>query len=378
MIGPALDCSPSRPASLIAVEHPTNANGGRYSPSVSTDPVLSVRGLTIEVEGEKGRSPLTVVEDLSFDVGEGQVLGLVGESGSGKTLTALSLMRLLPPRARVISGEIRLEGRDVCALSEREMQSVRGRRMAMVFQEPATAASPMHDVGWHLRAVLLATGQLNGSLRDRRRTARVKTRELLARVELPDPDALIEAAPHQLSAGMRRRLMIAMALAGRPRLLIADEPTTGLDAPIQAQVLDLLARLSREERMSTLVISHDPEVMAELASDVLVMYAGQIVESGPVRRVFAETQHPYTLSLLEAIRARRMPRALARGAATSAAARASSPSAGCRFARRCPKRQSAPEDFMRCDTDAPTLGPAQAQHRCRCFYPLLSGPGAND
>jgi oligopeptide/dipeptide ABC transporter ATP-binding protein len=345
---------------------------------VSTDPVLSVRGLTIEVEGEKGRAPRTVVEDISFEVAEGTVIGLVGESGSGKTLTALSLMRLLPPRAGVISGEIRLEGRDVCSLSEREMQSVRGRRMAMIFQEPATALSPMHDVGWHLRAVLLASGQLSGSLRERRRAARARTRELLARVELPEPDALLEANPHQLSAGMRRRVMIAMALAGQPRLLIADEPTTGLDAPIQAQLLDLLARLSREERMSTLVISHDPEVMAELASDVLVMYAGQIVESGPVRRVFGETQHPYTLSLLEAIRARRMPRALAPGGATSDSPRASARAEGCRFARRCPKRQSAPLDFLRCDTDAPALGPALAQHRCRCFYPLLSGPGAND
>lgn len=346
----------------------------RYSPNVSGDPVLSVRGLTIEIEGQKGRPP---VDDVSFDVGEGRVMGLVGESGSGKTLTALSLMRLLPPGARAIAGEIHFDGREVCSLSEREMQAVRGRRMAMIFQEPATALSPVHDVGWHLRAVLLAAGQLPGSLRERRRVARAKTRELLGRVELPDPDALLETLPHQLSAGMRRRVLIAMALAGKPRLLIADEPTTGLDAPIQAQLLDLLARVTREERMTTLVISHDPEVLAELASDVLVMYSGQIVESGPLGRVFSECQHPYTVSLLDAVRARRAERGPARHAALGNA-RAEARAEGCRFARRCPKWQSAPHDFRRCDTELPALAPAQARHRCRCFYPLLSSDGAND
>jgi ABC-type glutathione transport system ATPase component len=273
---------------------------------VSTDPVLSVRGLTIEVEGENEDASRPGVKDVSFDIGEGRVLGLVGESGSGKTLTSLALMRLLPRGVRDTAGEIRFEGRDLRSLSERDLQSIRGSRMAMVFQEPASALSPVHEVGWHLREVLRATGQLSGSLRERRRAARARMHELLARVELPDPDTLLEAHPHQLSAGMRRRVLVAMALAGRPRLLIADEPTTGLDAPIQAQLLDLLARVTREEGVSTLVISHDPEVMAELASDVLVMYCGQIVESGPLRRVFSEPQHPYTLSLLDSVRARKM------------------------------------------------------------------------
>lgn len=272
---------------------------------MSADPVLSVRGLVIQVDGQPGGSARPRVQNVSFDIGAGQIMGLVGESASGKSLTALALMRLLPASARVTAGEIRFEGRDLLALSEREMQAVRGRQIAMVFQEPATALSPVHDIAWHLRVVLRATGQVSGSYRQRRQGATARARELLARVELPDPDALLQALPHQLSAGMRRRVLVAMALAGRPRLLIADEPTTGLDAPIQAQLLDLLARLTREERASMLVISHDPEVAAELASDVLVMSSGQIVESGPMRRVFSQTQHPYTAALLESVRARR-------------------------------------------------------------------------
>jgi oligopeptide/dipeptide ABC transporter ATP-binding protein len=343
---------------------------------VSTAPVLSVRGLTIEIEGQGDSAPKPNLDDVSFDIGAGRVLGLVGESGSGKTLTALSLMRLLPPEARAKAGEIRFEGRDLLAIAEREMQSIRGRRMAMVFQEPASALSPVHDVGWHLRAVQLATGQLSGSLRERRRAARARSRELLTRVELPDPDALLEALPHQLSAGMRRRVLIAMALAGRPRLLIADEPTTGLDAPIQAQLLDLLARVTREDGAGMLVISHDPEVMAELASDVIVMYSGQVVESGPLRRVFSEPQHPYTLALLESVRARKAQ--IVHAAAPAMTERASARGPGCRFARRCPMRQSAAEEFLRCESEVPALGPAHAQHRCRCFYPSLSSRGAND
>jgi peptide/nickel transport system ATP-binding protein len=268
------------------------------------EPLLSVRHLRVgfdaHVPTEVTRAAL---DDVSFDVRRQGVLGIVGESGSGKSLTALSIIGLLPSSARVMNGNVLFRGRDLLALSEHEMQLVRGPQIAMVFQEPATALSPVHTVGWHLGTALRAVGRVRAHRWFGRseRAARKDSLELLARVELPDPQRLLDTYPHQLSAGMRRRVLIALALAGQPAILIADEPTTGLDAPIQAQVIDLFARLRREQGMTIIFITHDLSVLSELATDIAVMHAGKVVEAGPASTLLRAPEHPYTRALLAGI-----------------------------------------------------------------------------
>jgi peptide/nickel transport system ATP-binding protein len=341
---------------------------------VDAEPVLSVRRLVTHAgDGH-------TIGEVSFDVRRHSVLGIVGESGSGKTLIALSLMRLLPQTARISGGEVIFEGRNLLQLSEREMQQVRGRRMAMTFQEPATALSPVHTVGWQLGTALRASGRAPRVpfWVGRARALRTPAAELLRRVEMPDAERVLDAYPHQLSAGMRRRIALALALAANPALLIADEPTTGLDTPIQAQILDLFTRLTeREQQMSSIFITHDLSVAAEVATDIVVMYRGQIVESGPTRAVFDRPQHPYTVRLLESLpegagfRRTGVRERLSRPPLTSAG---TSDENGCRFRERCWVHQRSPDDFPRCVRDEPTLEPAGAKHICRCFYPRLEEP----
>jgi oligopeptide/dipeptide ABC transporter ATP-binding protein len=342
----------------------------------ATELVLSVRHLAVGfVASDEQGEPCTVVDDVSFDVARRRVLALVGQCGSGKSVTALSVLRLLPPEARVLGGQITFAGRDLLALPEAEMRAVRGRGIAMIFQEPATALSPVHTVGWQLATALAATGRVQTGLFGRSsRAARARAGELLARVELPEPERILDTFPHQLSAGMRRRVLIALALAGSPELLIADEPTTGLDATIQAQILELLARLTRESDMSTLLITHDLSAVAELASDVVVMYAGQVVEAAPVQSLFERPQHPYTRLLLEG--ARKLASA-ERGARQRVRIEPYQPPAGsgCRFIEGCPDRAGAPERFPRCALELPELEPPGARHRSRCFYPRLHARG---
>jgi peptide/nickel transport system ATP-binding protein len=348
----------------------------------SGEPLLSVRELSTRFDPGPHVARLDAVDGVSFDVPRRAILGLVGDSGSGKSLTALSILRLLPPGAHTVSGQVLFQGRNLLEASEAELRSVRGRGIAMIFQEPALALSAVHTVGWQLGLALRAGGQLVGSGR-RESSSRALARELLQRVELPEPDRLLELYPHQLSAGMRRRVMIALALACRPRLLIADEPTTGLDAPIQAQILDLLLRLVRDGAAqddgdrSVLLITHDLCVAAEVASEIVVLYAGQVVEAGPTRSVLTNPQHPYTASLLRNIPDPRVP--------TSEEARADVLASGvrsgeryradiCRFAAHCPVRRRDPERFVRCTAEGPLLAPPDARHRARCFYPRLNGP----
>jgi len=339
------------------------------------EPLLRVRQLSTRFEQGPGG-----LDAVSFDVPRGTIVGLVGDSGSGKSLTALSILGLLPPGACILGGQVWFEGRDLLAASELERRAVRGRGIAMIFQEPMTALSPVHTIGWQLAMALRAGGQLRplGLLESVRRAGRAAARELLAQVELPEPERLLELYPHQLSAGMRRRVMIAMALACRPALLIADEPTTGLDAPIQAQILDLLGRLANpraetaaEARpgCSVIFITHDLCVAAEVASEIVVLYAGQVVEAGPTRSVLGRPQHPYTIGLLQNIPGH--------GAASppSQRGRSTAPDHGCRFAEHCPQRRSDPERFPRCSAESPPLEPADARHRSRCFYPRLSDAG---
>jgi len=260
--------------------------------------LLDVRGLTTELTLEAG--PVRAVDGVSFSLPPGGTLGVVGESGCGKSLTALSLLRLAPePPVRVVGGEVRFQGRDLLTLSEPELRRVRGRQAAMIFQEPMTSLNPVFTVGEQIaEGVRLHLGASRAQARER-------AVEMLRQVGIPAPGERVDAYPHQLSGGMRQRVMIAMALACDPVLLIADEPTTALDVTIQAQILDLLARLQAERGMAVLLITHDLGVVAESCDAVVVMYAGRVVERAPVQALFSRPAHPYTAGLLRSIPVRR-------------------------------------------------------------------------
>lgn len=344
--------------------------------TLMAEPVLSVRQLVIGATSVTHPTHVhRVVDEVSFDVERGAVLGVLGESGSGKSLIGLAILRLLPGTTRAVAGQIAFEGRDLLQLSESEMRGLRGSGISMVFQEPASALSSSDTVAWHLEAALRAPGQRRAA--ERGPALRERALALLHKVELPDPAALLAARPFQLSAGMRRRLVIAMALAAKPRLLIADEPTTGLDAPVQAQILDLFARLAREEQLTALFISHDPEVVAEVASHVIVLHAGEVIEAGPARSVLLDARHPYTAGLVESARARRCPMRRAERRQPPAPAANLRTSDGCRFAARCRTRLSAPERFPRCETERPKLETDAGAHQCRCFYWRVASAAAH-
>jgi oligopeptide transport system ATP-binding protein len=273
------------------------------------------------------------VDGVSFTVEAGRTLGLVGESGCGKSVTALSIMRLLPePPARIVSGEIRFDGRELTTSSQRELEDVRGRQIAMVFQDPMTALNPTLTVGTQITEVLQRHLALEG------RDARRRAAELLDEVGIARARERLDDYPHRFSGGMRQRVVIAMAIACEPRLLIADEPTTALDVTVQAQVLDLLDDLRREHQMAMILITHNMGVVAESADDVAVMYAGQIVEQASARELFRRPEHPYTEALLAALpdlddaaaRERRL------AAIPGRPPDLIDPPSGCRFAARCP------------------------------------------
>jgi ABC-type dipeptide/oligopeptide/nickel transport system ATPase component len=257
-------------------------------------PLLRVSDLVTEFRTDRGN--LRAVDGVSFEVPQGRTVGLVGESGCGKSVTALSILRLLPqPVARISHGTIELAGRDLLKLSERAMCDVRGNDISMIFQEPMTSLNPVYTVGWQIiEAIRLH--QSKG-----RRAARERAIDLLRLVGIPAPETQIDAYPHQLSGGMRQRAMIAMALACKPRLLVADEPTTALDVTIQAQILDLLRDLRKQFGMSVLLITHNFGIVANFADRVLVMLDGKLVEQGPVKEILRAPQHPYTKALLDCI-----------------------------------------------------------------------------
>ena len=236
--------------------------------------------------------PVPAVNDVSFEIRQGETLGVVGESGSGKSVTAFSIMRLVQSPGRIAGGSIYFKDLNLLELSEREMRTVRGAEISLIFQEPMTALNPVFTIGDQLRETLLVHGKAT------RRDAGSRAVELLEAVRISDPAARVNDYPHQLSGGMRQRVLIAMALACKPALVIADEPTTALDVTIQAQILDLLREMKAAFNLSLLLITHDLGVIAETADRVAVMYAGRIVEQGAVRDVFREPQHPYTRGLL--------------------------------------------------------------------------------
>ncbi len=293
-----------------------------------TEALLRIEGLRTVFRSSVGDIP--AVDGVSLDVARGRTLGIVGESGCGKSMLSLSVMRLVPPPGRVAAGRVLFDGQDLLALPASAMRAVRGRDVAMIFQEPMTSLNPVHSIGDQIMEAMRAHDAA-ASPRD----LRDRAVEALRRVRIPAPERRFAEYPHQLSGGMRQRVMIAMALACAPRLLIADEPTTALDVTVQAQILDLLRELQAETGMSVILITHDLGVVAEMADEVAVMYAGRVVERGIAREIFEDPQHPYTLGLLGSI-----PR-LDEERETLLAIDGTVPPPfalppGCRFAPRCP------------------------------------------
>jgi oligopeptide transport system ATP-binding protein len=319
----------------------------------------------LRVEIPTARGTLRAVDGVSLSLRRGEALGLVGESGCGKTLTALAVLRLLPSGARVAGGRILLEGTDLLTLPERALRQVRGRRAAMVFQEPMTSLNPVYTCGDQIAEVL----ELHEKLA--RAAARARTIELLRRVGIPSPETRVDEYPHQMSGGMRQRVMIAMALACRPALLIADEPTTALDVTIQAQILELLKSLRAELGMAVLLITHDLGVVAETADRVAVMYAGQVVEQAGVRSIFRGTRHPYTAGLLASLPRLGADRERLRVIPGTVPDPARFP-AGCRFHPRCPIA------VERCRTEMPALRDVGSGHLARCHRAEEIASGAVD
>ena len=255
--------------------------------------LLSVKNLSTEFPVKKGI--VRAVEDVSFDVDQGEILAIVGESGSGKSVTSLSIMGLLAEPGHVAGGSMEFEGKDLATLSEKQYRELRGNDMAMIFQEPMTSLNPVYRVGNQIVEAIRTHEKVSKA------EAKARAVDLLRKVGIPSPEARINDYPHQMSGGMRQRVMIAMALACNPKLLIADEPTTALDVTIQAQILDLLRRLRDDTGMAVLLITHDLGVVSETADRVVVMYCGQVVEEAEVRTLFDHPMHPYTLGLLKSI-----------------------------------------------------------------------------
>jgi len=318
--------------------------------------VLDVRNLRAGFAGTGGS--VTVVDDISFRIDAGQALGLVGESGCGKSITALSIMRLLPqPGGRIFGGEILFEQQDLLQLPAADMRKLRGNRLAMIFQEPMTALNPVYKVGHQMREVW----QLHRPELSRHDCDRLAIKAL-AEVGIPAPDQRLQEYPHQLSGGMRQRVMIAMALALQPALLIADEPTTALDVTIQAQILGLIRELQQRHGTAVLLITHDLGVIAETCDHVAVMYAGQLVESAPVAALYRSPSHPYTRGLLGAIpRLDRQPKELL-AAIPGTVPAVEQFGAGCRFANRCGQVRDA------CRSGRMPLEVAGDRHRVACPF----------
>lgn len=269
--------------------------------------VLSVQNLSVSIIGADGGIP--VLENLSFDVARGKTMALVGESGCGKSMTALAIMQLLPEGFQVNSGSIRLDGKDVLSASSKELRNLRGNEMSMIFQEPMTALNPLYTIGDQIGEVLRQHRKLS------RRDATEQAISFLKAVQIPAAEQRVNAYPHQLSGGMRQRVMIAMALACKPKLLIADEPTTALDVTVQAQIFDLLSELQDETETAIVLITHDLGAVSELADDVAVLYAGRCIEQGVAHEVISHARHPYTRGLMACVPHLRLGRANGHGPA---------------------------------------------------------------
>jgi oligopeptide/dipeptide ABC transporter ATP-binding protein len=323
---------------------------------VPDESLLSVEDLRVHFW--TGGGTVHAVNGISFDIGPGETLGIVGESGCGKSVTALALLGLLPRAGRVRSGTARFDGRDLLQLSQRALRRVRGRQIAMIFQDPMTSLNPVLTIGRQIREPLETHFGL------RRKAATARAAELLDRVGIPNPDARISDYPHQFSGGMRQRAMIAMALACRPKLMIADEPTTALDVTIQAQILALLRELVAEERTALILITHDLGVVAGMCERVNVMYAGMFMETGSADQLFASPRHPYTLGLLQSVprldAARRSRLQPIEGAPRDML----QPPSACPFQPRC--RYEVEQSRL----EVPPLVEIEPGHKVACFNPV--------
>ncbi len=320
-------------------------------------PLLELKALGVAFATDDGT--VMAVDGIDLALAGGRTLGLVGESGCGKSVTSLAIMGLLPPENSSVRGEVMFEGRDLLKLRANAIRDLRGARLAMIFQEPMTSLNPAYTIGDQIIEAIRRHQGLPAA------EARTKAIEMLRMVRIPSPEKRVDDYPHKLSGGMRQRAMIAMALACGPRLLIADEPTTALDVTIQAQILDLMRGLRRDTGTAIILITHDLGVVAEMADDVAVMYAGQIVERAPVRTLFARPEHPYTVGLLGSIprldeKRDRLPSIEGRVPDMTR------PPAGCRFAARCPFVEPA------CRDTAPSLVEVAPGHLTRCRRAPLS------
>ena len=318
--------------------------------------LLSIRHLSTHFFTEQG--VVKSVQDVSFDLSAGKTLAVVGESGCGKSVTALSVMRLIPyPPGRIVEGDIRLSGMSLLSLSESRMRQIRGNDIAMIFQEPMSSLNPVFTVGSQITEAIVLHRKVSA------RQARQQAIEIMRKVGIADPQRRIDEYPHQMSGGMRQRVMIAMALSCSPKLLIADEPTTALDVTIQAQILDLLRQLQRDTGMSIMLITHDLGVVAENADDVVVMYASRLVETAAVQPLFETPLHPYTQGLLRSLpmlgdRKRRLD---VIGGTVPSPLRFPS---GCKFHPRCPVGK----DDRRCQTQEPLLREVAPGRCVACWY----------
>ncbi|MDQ6620749.1 MAG: ATP-binding cassette domain-containing protein [Pseudomonadota bacterium] len=323
-----------------------------------TQPLLAIEGLTVTF-GSATR-PFVAVDDVDLTVEPGDVVGCVGESGSGKTVMALSVMGLVDFPGHVHARRLSFEGRDLLRMSARERRSIVGKEIAMIFQDPLASLNPCYTVGYQLGETL----RIHGSAREltSARARRERALELLRQVEIPDAATRLGAYPHQLSGGMAQRVMIAMAIACQPKLLIADEPSTALDVTVQAQILELLLRLQRDHGMALLLITHDLAVVAQTARRVIVMYAGQQVETGIVPDIFERPRHPYTQALLAALPEHNLDRARLRAIGGVVPGPQDRP-VGCLFSPRCPYA------VHRCRAERPALE-SVADAQSRCFFPL--------
>jgi oligopeptide/dipeptide ABC transporter ATP-binding protein len=319
--------------------------------------LLQVRGLRTLFATDEGE--FAAVDDVGFDLAAGKTLAIVGESGCGKSVTALSIMGLVPtPPGRVAGGSVRFAGQELLKLPLRQLQDLRGAKIAMIFQEPMSSLNPVFTIGEQIVETLMRHQLLT------RAQAQARALEMLDKVRMPAPSQRLHEHPHKLSGGMRQRAMIAMALACAPQLLIADEPTTALDVTIQAQILDLMRTLQRDSGTAIILITHDLGVVAEMADDVVVMYAGQVVERAPVHALFNEPEHPYTVGLLGSVPRLDDPRT------RLAAIEGQVPNPtrlprGCRFGPRCPFARA------QCEAEMPALRTVADEHQAACWLAPL-------
>ena len=314
--------------------------------------LLSVRNLAAYFFLDEG--VLKAVDGISFDIRENETVALVGESGCGKTIVALSLINLVPPPGRITGGQVWLSGEDIVAARQERLRAIRGQELGFVFQEPGAALNPVYTIGYQIAEVLQAHRGFT------RKDAEKEAARLLGATGIPDPEKRAKSYPFQLSGGMRQRAAIAMAISPRPKLLIADEPTTALDVTVQAGILDLLRELQDQHRMAILIITHDLGVVADIAQRVLVMYAGKLVESAPVETLFAAPRHPYTQGLVESVR-RRADRNVPLGGIPGSVPDLLRLPQGCTFHPRCSAGDAG------CRSEFPTMLPLSGEHACACY-----------